>query len=372
MILKNANVLNKDFKFQKSNITIRDGIIASLESNNDEDGIDLSGKYIVPGLIDIHVHGAKGFQIGDDDKNGIPKMAKFLLEKGTTTFVPTLCVCSNEDMVRVIQDINGYMISEEPGASIGGIHLEGPYVSMKYKGALNPNYIRKPDLQEYRGLNEVAEGMIKIISMAPEVDGALEFIEEASKECVISMAHTDSGYQEAMNAIDKGASHMTHTFNAMRPYKHREPNALGAVFDSNVTCECISDGIHLHPNTVRMLYKMVGADRLVLISDGCRQIGLDDGEYVFGDEVVLIQDGKATLPDGTITGGCFTLLQNVISAIKFGVPVEDAFKCATYNAAKVLKIDDFVGSIEVGKKADFLVLDKEYQLCDVYQNGKLV
>ena len=334
--------------------------------------MDLLGKYIVPGLVDIHVHGTNASQMGDQDDEIVSCMAEYLVKRGTTTFVPTISCCAKETLMNNVQQVKEYKKNGKWGTVVGGIHLEGPYFSMNYKGAQRPEYIRKPDVTEFRELQDASGGEIRIISIAPEIPGALEFIEEVSKECVVSIGHTDSDYDTAVAAIKKGASHMTHTFNGMRPFKHREPNALGAAFDSNSTCECISDGIHLHPSTVRTLYKIVGSDRLVLITDGCRQVGMEDGEYTFGERKLIIKDGKATMEDGTIDGGCYTLLHNVRCAIEFGIPVEEAFRCASINPARVLKIEDKVGSIDTGKNADFLVLDEHYQLCAVYKKGKLV
>jgi N-acetylglucosamine-6-phosphate deacetylase len=372
MLLKNGNVLNSRFEFVKTDITVENGKFVSLLPKDSEEGIDLSNKYIVPGLIDIHIHGANGYQVMDESEQSMSEMASFLLKNGTTTFCPTLPTLPYHAMYSALDNIRKYRMGNKNGAKVGGIHLEGPFVSKTFKGALDENAIREPNIRVFNEMNAFSDYNIKIISLAPELPGAMKFIQEISPECVVSIAHTDSDYNTAVEAISNGASHMTHTFNAMRPFKHREPNALGAAFDSNITCECISDGIHLHPSTVRTLYKIVGADRLVLISDGCIQVGLADGEYTFGERKLLIKDGKATLPDGTIDGGCFTLLQNVRSAIQFGIPAEAAFRCASLNPAKVLKMDHVVGSIDVGKCADFLVLDQEYELCAVCKDGILL
>ena len=236
---------------------------------------------------------------------------------------------------------------------------------------MNETRIRRPDINEFNHYCEASNGLLKLIAVAPEVDGAIDFIKEASKKCTVSMGHTDAHYDTAMLAIEAGATHVTHTFNAMRPYGHRDPAVLGAAFDSNVMCECISDGYHLSPTTVRMLYKLVGADRLVLISDSCFA-GLVDGIYGSNDHVITVKDGLATKNDGTISGSCFHLMHSVKKAIEFGIPAEHAFKCATINPARVMKIDDKIGSIAVGKCADFLLLDESYNLISVYKNGTLV
>lgn len=372
MIFKNGNVLLGDFKFHKVDMIVENGIFVDFVSGENSEGINLEGKYIVPGLIDVHIHGANACQLGEDDDKIMERMSEYLVRRGTTTFVPSISCCAKTTLLHNIEQIKTYKQNGAWGTAIGGIHLEGPYFSMNYKGAQKPEYIRKPDVDEFCKLQEASGDEVRIISMAPEISGALEFIEEVSKDCVVSIGHTDSDYDTAMKAIEKGASHMTHTFNGMRPFKHREPNALGAAFDSDITCECICDGIHLHPATVRTLYKIVGPERLVFISDGCRQVGMQDGEYDFGGRKLIIKEGKATMADGTIDGGCYTLLHNVRCAIEFGIPVEDAFRCASLNPSKVIKKENKIGSIDKGKYADFLVLDEEYQLCDVYKRGKLI
>ena len=198
----------------------------------------------------------------------------------------------------------------------------------------------------------------------------IDFIEKC--DAVVSIGHTDCTYQEAVSAMKAGANCLTHTFNAMPSYHHRNPGVLGAAFESDIMCECISDGIHLHPVTVHTLYKIVGDDRLVLISDSMAATGLPEGIHtVTGGREVVVKDGKVTLPDGTIAGGTATLLHCVRQAIRFGIPKESAFKCATINPAKAMGVDDEMGSITVGKCADFLVLDSDFNLCNVYKDGIL-
>lgn len=372
MIIKNACVLNKDFKFQRCNLEIQDGKFSSVSFEDMPDGIDLDGKLIVPGLIDIHTHGSAGAQAEDRDPCAISIMSDYLLKQGTTAFAATFPALSYEHTVEAITNIKQYIANGEKYSRIAGIHMEGPYYSLARKGGQDEAVFRNPDVQEFCDLNQHAGGMIKMISLAPELEGSMDFIQAVSKECVVSIGHTDCDYETAMNAISCGASNITHTFNGMRPYAHRAPGTIGAAFDTNVTCECISDGYHLHPNAVRTLYKMVGADRLVLISDCITSTGLPDGEYVSANKTVYIRNGKSTLADGTIAGGCTPLLGCVRKAIEFGIPAEDAFKCASWNPAKVIKLDSEIGSIDVGKKADFLILDSEYNLVSVFKDGKCV
>jgi len=374
MIIKNATVLNDNFKFVKTDIKVEDGKFAFIGECCEEADLDLSGKYIVPGLIDIHIHGGKGVRFDDSDgtEETVEKITEYLLNNGTTSCAATISSRSFEATVDNINRCKGYVANGQKYARIIGIHMEGPYLSILKKGAGVPKYIRKPDIEEFKKFYEVSEGLIKLIDVAPEVEGGLDFIAQASKMCTVAMGHTDSDYATAMEAIKIGASHVTHTFNAMRSYNHREPNLLGAAFDTDVICECISDGIHLSPTTVRMLYKLVGSERLVLISDTCMQAGLPDGQYMSTKEghKITVTNGLAVNADGTICGGCYPLLYSVQKAIEFGIPADEAFKCASIIPARVMKADNELGSIKEGKIADFLVLDENYKLCDVYKNGE--
>lgn len=366
MKLKNAVILAD--KFKKSNIEIKNGRFFSIDETAD-DGIDMSGKYIVPGLIDIHTHGANGFDNSDKDPEAIEKIAQFMINEGVTSYAPTFITGSEEEFIKASENVDTYIRNGEKYAKIAGIHMEGPYFSHKFKGAQNERFLRNPDVEEFSRINDAAKGRIKLISMAPELDGAIEFIRQIKDKAVISIGHTDSDYETAKKAINAGASHMTHTFNAMRGFHHRNPNAIGAAFDSNITCECICDGIHIHEAAVRTLYKIVGADRLIFISDSMRATGLSDGTYMLGGQEVTVKGRKALLLDGTIAGSTATLLFCVKKAIDFGIPAEDAFRCASINPARVMGIDDKIGSIEKGKCADFLVLDEKFNLCDVYKDG---
>ena len=370
MIIKNANVLNSDFKFVTTDLEIDGGIFKSI-GKTDGDGLDLDGKYVVPGLIDIHIHGAMGARCDDKSESSVYTVAEYLLKSGITSFAYTISSRSDDETKRAIENCAAYVKDGEKHAKVAGIHMEGPYLSLAKKGGMNKTRIRRPDIEEFNRYYEASGGLLKLITVAPEVDGAIDFIKEASKLCTVSMGHTDTDYDTAKLAIESGAKHVTHTFNAMRSYGHRDPALLGAAFDTDVMCECISDGYHLSPTTVRMLYRLVGEERLVLISDACFA-GLADGKYSSNNHNITVKDGLATKDDGTISGSCFNLLHSTRQAIKFGIPMEHAFKCATINPAKVMKIDDKVGSISEGKCADFLVLDEELNLVSVYKNGELV
>lgn len=371
MIFKNATVLNNSFKFEKTDLIIENGQFVSIGKTN-TDGIDLDGKYIVPGLIEIHTHGAVGYDFSDRKPECVEKVAEFMLKNGVTSYAPGICSAEFDNMLENCRYVKAYADSGEKYAKIAGVQLEGPYLSPNNHGGMRPEDLRRPDVDEFNMMNELTGGRIKLIAIAPEIEGGFEFIEKMHDKVRISIAHTTADYETAKKAIEIGVCHLTHTFNAMPSYHHRNPGVLGAAFESDIMCECISDGIHLHPVTVNTLYKIVGDDRLVLISDSMAATGLPEGIHtVTGGRQVTVKNGKVTLPGGTIAGGTATLLHCVRQAIRFGIPAEKAFKCATLNPAKVMGIDNTTGSIAEGKCADFLVLDEEFNLCNVYKDGIL-
>jgi N-acetylglucosamine-6-phosphate deacetylase len=262
--------------------------------------------------------------------------------------------------------------SRVSGAKVGGIYMEGPYFSMKYKGGQNPEFIRCPDIDEFNTINAISHGLIKIVSIAPEVEGAEEFIRSVCPTVKVAAGHTDADYDTMLRAIEWGVGQLTHTFNTMRPLHHREPNAIGAALDGSVMCECIADGIHVHPVMVRLLYKAVGGERLVLVSDSVRPAGLTDGQYTSGGLKVFVKHGRIILENGDIAGGSTPLFECMKRAISFGVPIEDAVRAATYNPAKSAGIDEEVGTIKNGRAADFLLVDSDLNLKAVYIDGKKV
>lgn len=371
MILKNATVLNDSFQFEKTDLVIENGKFAAI-GKTDKDGIDLNGKYIVPGLIEIHTHGAVGYDFCVGNPECVEKVAEFMLKNGVTAYAPGIYSAEFDIMLNGCRYVKAYAEDGEKYAKIAGVQLEGPYLSPNNHGGMRPCDLRRPDVDEFNMMNDLTGGRIKLIAIAPEIDGAFEFIEKMHDKVRISIAHTTADYETAKKAIEKGALHLTHTFNAMPSYHHRNPGVLGAAFESDITCECISDGIHLHPVTVHTLYKIVGDDRLILISDSMAATGLPEGIHtITGGREVTVKDGKVTLPDGTIAGGTATLLHCVRQAIRFGIPTKSAFKCATINPAKAMGVDAEMGSIAIGKCADFLILDSELNLCNVYKDGKL-
>ncbi len=379
MLLKNARVLNSLFKFSNSDISINNGKIENIYIPDEYDFadydevIDLSGLTILPGLIDIHTHGCMGYDTMDASDEALETMSKFMVSTGVTTFLPTSMSGDYNWLEEVFTNIKSVMDKGIAGANIAGIHMEGPYFSPHYKGAQNERFLRLPSRNELFKLQTVSGGNIKIVSMAPELEGSFEFIDEAVKQgIVVSLGHTGADYDTAVSAVEYGASHVTHLFNAMAAFQHRAPGLIGAAFDKNMTLEIICDGVHLHPAVVRAVYKIAALDKIVFVSDSIRATGLSDGSYDLGGQEIYVKKGVARIKNGTIAGSTATLLYCIKKAVGFGIKLEDAVRMATINPAKVIGLDANKGSIQQGKDADLLVINDNFELIYTFVNGKLV
>lgn len=370
MLLKNGSVLCDDFEFKNIDIAIKNNII-SFDSSTANEAIDCTDCLVVPGLIDVHTHGALGYEATDNSAEAIKTISRFMAEHGVTTYLPTFATASHDELLNAAKNIRKVIDAGTGGANIGGIHMEGPYFSEKYKGAQDPKNLRLPSIDEFDEINAASGNNVKLIAIAPELDGAIDFIKAKKDVVCIALGHTDADYEAAMEAIKAGATELTHSFNGMRGYHHRNPNAVGAALDSRIFCECICDGVHLAPTTIRLIYRCVGEDNMVLISDSISPTGLSDGEATSGGLPVYIKNGQATLSDGTIAGSTSNLLQGVRNVISFGIKPEHAFKAASINPARAVKIDNVTGSITEGKRADLLILDKALNLKKVIINGKI-
>lgn len=371
MILKNALVMDENFGLKELDIRIENEKIAEIGTGlAGDETLDFSGKYILPGFVDTHIHGANGIRIEDavGDHN---KMTVFEASQGVTSIAIAADTAEFSDILDQIE--RATVLSQKcRGAKIVAIHAEGPFLSQSKKGAMDSRYILKPDNEKLDKMIEAGKGMLKLITIAPDNEGSIEFIRYAkSKGLVVSMGHTDSDYETATAAIDAGATQLTHTFNAMRPINHREPGILGAVFENDdVKCEVICDYIHLHPAIIKMIYKIKGADKINMISDSGIAAGLDISEFEVNGVKRYIKDGVVRLADGTIAGSARTLLDGVKNLVSSGIPLEDVSKMASLNPAKTLGLDDEIGSISVGKFADLVVLDKDLNVCKTFINGK--
>lgn len=360
-----------DGHFEAKDFYVTDGRF-SFEGRPDEETVDLDGLLVLPGLIELHCHGAMGSDFCDGDYEGLKKMAAFFASKGITSFAPASATVPLEVLDAAYRNAARLHRNPEKGLSrLVGINMEGPYFSLKRKGAQNPAYLRLPSVDEFMDLQEAAEGLIRLADVAPELEGAIPYIEEISKNTRVSVAHTDADYEEAAAAFDAGASHLTHLYNTMNPLLHRAPGPIGAASErDDVTAELISDGYHVHPSAVRAAFKLFPG-RICLISDGLRCLGLPEGEYSLGGLTVILKDNVARLTDGTIAGSATSLFDCMKRAISFGIPAEEAITAATLTPAKILGIDDELGSVADGKIADFIVVTPEYELKQVYMSGEL-
>lgn len=367
----------EEFRFETGILTMDGDRIISVEKCNEEDlTAEQRRQYILPGLIDIHFHGCAGYDFCDGTAEALRAIASYELHHGITTICPATMTLSEEMLTHICGTCAAETETETlvSGIVLGdilkGIYLEGPFLSIEKKGAQNPMYLRKPDREMIMRLQRAAHGLIRIVAIAPETEGAMECIRLGKKDFRFSIAHTCADYETAKEAIKAGATHVTHLYNAMPPYLHREPGVVGAAAEADdVTVELICDGHHIHPGVVRNTFRLFGAGRIVLVSDSMRAAGMEDGEYTLGDQIVQVQGSLATLADGTLAGSVMNLYDCMRTAIRMGVPREDAVRAATYNPAVIIGIAGEYGALRAGNRADILITDREFELKEVIKSG---
>ncbi len=370
MNYKNANLYTEKFRFERGAFSVENGRFCHVLQEQPE-AVDLHGAYVIPGLIDVHTHGNSGADFSDGALAGVEKMAEYLGKNGVTSFAPASMTLPYETLAAAFASARAFVDENRADcAALRGIQMEGPFFSEKKKGAQNGAYLRLPDFDAFRKLFEDCGGLVRIVDVAPELEGACDFIRKASKLCTVSIAHTDADYDAAAAGIAAGMTHLTHLYNAMPAIHHRKPGVIAAAAEAEaVSAELISDGQHVHPASVRLAFRIFGAARMVLISDSLRCCGMPDGEYELGGQQVFLKDGIARLADGTIAGSATNLYDCMLRAISFGIPREDAVRAATYNPARQLGVLDEVGSIRDGKVADFVLCDAELNRKAVYRAG---
>lgn len=378
MIIKNARVYTEEGVFKDQDIYIRDGVFVDEAALADEEVVDGTDCLAIPGLTDLHFHGCAGYDFCDGTPEAIAAITAYEASVGVTTIVPATMTLAEETLDGICRTAASYVKEAGEGApasaTLCGINMEGPFVSEGKKGAQNGAYIRKADMAMFQRLNQASGGMIKLVAIAPETEGAMDFIEAAKVETVLSVAHTEADYDIASEAFAKGATHVTHLYNAMFPFTHRAPGVVGAAADCNAEVELICDGVHIHPGAVRATFKLFGDDRIILISDSMMATGLGDGESALGGQKVLVSGNKATLADGTIAGSVTNLMECMRTAVRqMDIPLESAVKCAAVNPAKSVGIYDRYGSISAGKVANVVLLNKaDLSLNQVILRGKAI
>ena len=372
-------IYTDQMQFRSGEIKITDDIIEDILFL-DEAALtaEEAGHYLLPGLVDIHFHGCAGYDFCDGTEEAVRAIASYETRHGITTICPAtmtlseetlrgICACALAAQTETLSE--GIRLSEV----LRGIYLEGPFISMEKKGAQNPAYIHKPDMEMLKRLQQAAGGLIRIVAIAPETEGAMECIREGKDDFRFSIAHTCADYETARQAIEEGARHVTHLYNAMPPFTHRQPGVIGAAAEDEKTeVELICDGIHIHPSVVKSTFKLFGAERVVLISDSMMAAGMEDGEYALGGQPVTVRGNRAVLQDGTIAGSVTNLYDCMRMAVRMGIPKEEAVRAATVNPARAIGLETECGVLLPGRRADILVADREFTLLSVLKSGRVI
>ena len=374
MILKNAELFNRDFDLVHADVRVEgDKISAVGQELSGGDALDLTGCIVSPGFVDIHIHGRAGADTCDGTREALEKIASSLIQQGVTSFCPTTMTVSLPEIRTALAAARDCMEHPPTGASVIGVNMEGPYISPHRKGAQSEEFVRRPDAAEFQKIFDECGGIVKFVDLAPERDGADDFIRSVKDYCCVSVAHTEAGYEQAKRAFSLGAAHVTHLFNAMTGLNHREPGVVGAVFDdASVSAEIICDGFHIHPAVLRTAFRQLGETRTVVISDSMRAAGLPDGVSELGGQTVYVKDGRARLEDGTIAGSTTNLYDEMRNLVRFGIPLRQVFRSVTINPAREARADGKIGSIAPGKFADLNVFDDKWNLKMVLAKGKIL
>lgn len=380
MIIDNVYVFTPDKAFVKGGIILdRDKIRQVYEEKDapqlNGDVLDGKGCYAIPGLIDLHFHGCKGDDFCDGDKAAIGRIAEYEASVGVTAIAPATMTLPVEELEQILHTAAEYKKETKDcrKADFLGINMEGPFISPAKKGAQDARNILPCNVEICDRFLKASEGLVKFIGIAPEEsEHAAEFIREVHERVNVSLAHTNADYDTAMEACRAGANHAVHLYNAMPAFTHRAPGVVGAVFDNkDVMAEIICDGIHIHPSVVRATFQMMGADRMILISDSMRATGMPDGQYTLGGQDVKVVGRLATLvSDGAIAGSATNLMDCMRTVVKkMELPLETAVACATINPARSLGVEEQYGSLEAGKKAHVVLLDQDLELKAVIKDG---
>lgn len=362
-------------KFEKKDIRITDGVFrciaepGTLAAEHGEEVVYAEGSYVLPGLVDIHSHGRAGEDFSFVTEEKIQKLCDSYAACGVTAVLGTTMTNRKDCVEDSMQAMGAYRQKKHSGAKLLGVHMEGPFLGKDKKGAHDVQYLTPPDAVWFDKVHGLSGNGVRLITIDPCLPGAEEFIRKCKAEGVtVSLGHTSCDYSLAVKMAECGADHVTHCFNAMNPLHHRDPGLIGGALDTGMYIELICDGIHLHPAIIRMMFA-AHPERMLLISDSMQAAGLPDGEYELGGLKVYVENGKATQADGTIAGSTTNVFDAMVNVIRFGVPVEAAIQSASYLPAKSVGLEHLVGSIGLERAADFLIVNKDWELEQVFIDG---
>ena len=380
MIIDNVKVYTPDQKFVEGGLVLDQDRIEAVYTNetkpdfSGKEVLDGEGAYAIPGLIDLHFHGCKGDDFCDNSMEAIERIAEYEASVGVTAIAPATMTLPVEELVDVLKTAAQYKREKHDykKADLVGINMEGPFISPKKVGAQNPEYVQGADAGMFRRLQKRAGGLIKLVDVAPEEPGNLDFIKECHNEVRISIAHTCTDYDTAVQAFEAGATHMTHLYNAMPGITHRAPGPIIAALEHGAEVELITDNVHIHPAVVRFTFNTFGADHVCLIADSMMACGLPDGQYSLGGQAVTVKGPRATLTEqpGTIAGSNTCLYDCMKRAVlEMNVPLESAVRAASENPARSIGVDNDYGSLAAGRYGNVILADKELNIKAVIQKG---
>ena len=373
MIIRNAAIYGSDHQFRKGTLYVHGERLGDAPAGEVDESVDAEGLYALPGLVDLHFHGAVGHDLCDADLAGLAAIAEFEAEHGVTAICPATMTFPEEILTGVLRTAAAY--HADTGSDLVGINMEGPFLNPAKAGAQDPQYVIPADAEMFGRLQKAAGGLVRLVDVAPEIPGNLEFIRRVSPSVRVSLAHMDADYDTALEAFAAGAKQLTHTFNAMPQMAHRMPGPVAAGAECGADAELIADGIHVHPAMVRLLFRLYGVEHVILISDSMRACGLPDGEYTLGGQAVTVRGKRAVLtehPD-TIAGSVTCLYDCMKEAvIGMGVPLENAVRAASENPARALGLFPDYGSLAAGAYANIILADRELNIRAVYHRGKRI
>ncbi|KRF43888.1 N-acetylglucosamine-6-phosphate deacetylase [Paenibacillus sp. Soil787] len=374
--ITNVRVIAETGIIEQGSVCVENGRITAIVEGElvYSEGLDIldgEGKLLIPGMIDVHIHGAKGYDMMDGTVRSIEVVSETCAATGCTSFLATSVSSKMEDLLRMIDNVK-QVAGKERGASIVGIHTEGPYLNIKRKGMQNEAYLRHPDIAEMERVVEQAGSLLKMVTIAPELPGGMEMVSYLRERgIIVAIAHSDATYDEATEAFRLGASHITHCFNGMRPIHHRDPGLVVAAFEQpHVSLQAIVDHVHLHPAIVRLMHKIKGAEGMVLITDALHAMGLGDGDYQFGGHAVKVVGGVAQLQDGTLASSTVTMSEALRNTVELGISLEDAVTMASRTPADLLGLTH-KGRIAIGADADMVLLDDKFQVAWTMISGRI-